>query len=116
MLAADVLLLLAQGQPCQIPAKLYEYLHAGKFVLAFTDGASARVIEETCAGRVVAPGQDPAPALREIVALHRSGELARWAARADKLAPYQARHLAEVLAARLNALAGEAGSRRQAAA
>lgn len=116
MLAADVLLLLAQGQPCQIPAKLYEYLHTGKFVLAFTDGASARVIEETGAGRVVAPGQDPAPALREIVALHRSGELARWAARADKLAPYQARHLAEVLAARLNALAGEAGSRRQAAA
>ncbi len=115
MVGADVLLLLAQGQPCQIPAKLYEYLHARKFVLAFTDGASARVIEETGAGRVVGPGQDPTPALREIVALHRSGELARWTAGPDKLAPYQARHLAGLLAARLNALAGDAGSRQAAA-
>ncbi|MFL5303783.1 MAG: glycosyltransferase [Polyangia bacterium] len=115
MMAADVLLLLAQGQPCQIPAKLYEYLHAQRFVLAFTDGASARVIEETGAGRVVGPGQDPAPALREIVELHRTGQLARWAAAPEKVAPYQARHLAGLLAGRLNALAGDTGARRQAA-
>jgi len=115
MVAADVLLLLAQGQPCQIPAKLYEYLHARRFVLAFTDGASARVVEETGAGRVVGPGQDPAPVLREIVALHRSGQLARWAAPPEKLAPYQARHLAGLLAGRLNAVVGGPGAHRQAA-
>ncbi|MES1164919.1 MAG: glycosyltransferase [Verrucomicrobiota bacterium] len=116
MMNADVLLLLAQGQPYQIPAKLYEYLHAHRFVLAFTDGASARVIEETGAGRVVGPGQDAAPALREIAELHRTGQLARWAAAPEKLAPYQARHLAGLLAGRLNALVGDAGSGRQAAA
>ncbi len=116
MMAADVLLLLAQGQPCQIPAKLYEYLHARRFVLAFTDGASARVIEETGAGRVVPPGLDAAPVLREIVGLHRTGQLARWAAAPDKLAPYQARHLAGLLAGRLDALTRDVGSRRQAAA
>ncbi len=116
MMAADVLLLLAQRQPCQIPAKLYEYLHAQRFVLAFTDGASARVVEETGAGRVVGPDQDAAPALREIVELHRSGQLARWAAAPEKVVPYQARHLAGFLAGRLNALVRHTGSGRQAAA
>ncbi|MES1208665.1 MAG: glycosyltransferase [Pseudomonadota bacterium] len=116
MVAADVLLLLAQEQPYQIPAKLYEYLHAHRFVLAFTDGASARVIQETGAGRVVGPGQDALPVLRDIVELHRAGQLARWAAAPQKLAPYQARHLAGLLAGRLNAVAGESEARRRAAA
>jgi glycosyltransferase involved in cell wall biosynthesis len=104
MMTADVLLLLAQEQPHQIPAKLYEYLNANRFVLAFAEGGSARVIEQTGAGRVVGPGDDVPAVLREIVDMHRSGRLALHSVAHEKLRPYQARHLAEVLASRLNAL------------
>jgi glycosyltransferase involved in cell wall biosynthesis len=44
---ADILLLLAQQQPAQIPHKLYEYLGTRKPVLAFVDegGDSHRILE-----------------------------------------------------------------------
>lgn len=50
---SDVMLLLAQGQPRQVPAKLYEYMQAGKFVLALTDGESARLIRQLGLGEVI---------------------------------------------------------------
>ena len=102
--AADVLLLFAQSQPEQIPAKLYEYLHANRYILAFTSGASARVIHETGAGRVVTSATDVAAAITEIVSLHRSGGLAQHAVPDDKLRAYQAKHLAAVFAAQLGAI------------
>lgn len=44
---ADLLLLLAQNQPDQVPNKLYEYLGARRPILAFADrgGESARMLE-----------------------------------------------------------------------
>jgi glycosyltransferase involved in cell wall biosynthesis len=50
---SDVLLLFAEGQPLQVPAKLYEYLHVGRTILGFCEGASARIICDTKAGEVV---------------------------------------------------------------
>jgi glycosyltransferase involved in cell wall biosynthesis len=54
---SDILLLFAEGQPVQIPAKLFEYLHARRNILAFCTGATARVIRETQAGQVVTSDQ-----------------------------------------------------------
>lgn len=44
--AADVLLLLAQRQPIQVPNKLYEYLGAARPIVAFVDekGESASML------------------------------------------------------------------------
>lgn len=46
--SADLLLLLAQGQPAQVPNKLYEYLGTRIPILAFadTEGESARMLRE----------------------------------------------------------------------
>jgi hypothetical protein len=46
--SSDVLLLLAQRQPAQVPNKLYEYLGARRTVLAFVDaaGESAAMLRE----------------------------------------------------------------------
>ena len=63
--AADVLLLFAQGQPNQVPAKVYEYLHLDRFVLAFTSGATARILDKAAAGTVIRPGEDVAAAIGE---------------------------------------------------
>ena len=104
MLTADVLVLLAQEQDYQIPAKLYEYLSAGRFVLAFTGGASATVIEDAGAGHVVGPRDDAVAALADVLARHRDGRLARHRLPASRLRPYQADHLAGELAARLDLL------------
>ncbi len=56
MLAADGLLVL-QGASCnaQVPAKLYEYLRAGRPILALTDasGDTARTLEAAGAGTIV---------------------------------------------------------------
>jgi glycosyltransferase involved in cell wall biosynthesis len=58
MLEAHVLLLLANDQPFQIPGKAYEYLAAGRSILAETEekSATADLIRETHCGDVVQPG------------------------------------------------------------
>ena len=45
---ADLLLLLAQGQPLQVPNKLYEYLGSGRpiFALADEEGETARMLRQ----------------------------------------------------------------------
>jgi glycosyltransferase involved in cell wall biosynthesis len=100
--AADVLLLFAQGQPDQIPAKLYEYLALDRFVLAFTDGASARLVREADAGRVVGPNDDSAAAVTDVLDMHRKGHLRKWCGNSSRLEKFQARHLAGELASLLD--------------
>jgi glycosyltransferase involved in cell wall biosynthesis len=101
---ADVLLLFAQRQPEQIPAKVYEYLHLNRFVLAFTDGATGRLMREAGAGLVVGPDDDAEAALAEVLARRRAGTLARAAGSGDRLRRYQASALAGELAALLDSL------------
>jgi glycosyltransferase involved in cell wall biosynthesis len=101
---SDVLLLFAQNQPLQIPAKLYEYLHIGRFILCFADGATAGVVREAKAGRVVesCSAEEAESALAEILGLHRAGALQARRPALDSLTKYMARPLAAKLADVLN--------------
>lgn len=57
MCQSSVLLLLAPDQPYQIPAKTYEYMAAGRPVLALTEaGATAALIASSGCGIAVEPG------------------------------------------------------------
>jgi hypothetical protein len=59
---ADLLLLLATGQPAQVPNKLYEYLGARKPILAFVDaaGESAGMLGEVRGHHVITEADSPA--------------------------------------------------------
>ncbi len=73
---ADALLLITSADVSQSTAKLYEYLAAGRPIIALADGnEAARIVRATNAGRIVPPGDVHAitAALRAVV----SGELAR---------------------------------------
>ena len=77
MRAADILLVLAENLTMQVPGKTYEYLGAGKPILALTgDGATADLVRETGAGEVVAPTDVDGlvAALRRQLARRRAGE------------------------------------------
>lgn len=94
--AADSLLLLTSGKRLSVATgKLYEYLHAGRPVLALGEGTeAARIVDETGAG-LVAPVDDPvsiARALERIVA----GEIAPRAAPEAYGYPAIAARLAEL--------------------
>ncbi|HMH50449.1 MAG TPA: glycosyltransferase [Candidatus Acidoferrum sp.] len=66
MVNAGALLLFAQDQPLQIPAKAYEYIASGRPIIAVTgEGATADLIRRTGAGTVV--GGDDAEALRAAI-------------------------------------------------
>ena len=57
MLRSDVLLLFNINQPTQIPAKLYEYISAGKNILSIsTGGITDVIIARTQTGKSVTPG------------------------------------------------------------
>lgn len=71
VLDADLLLLLAQRQPLQVPNKLYEYLGTGVPILAIADedGETARMLRQV-GGHYVVAGDSATPiaaALREAV-------------------------------------------------
>jgi glycosyltransferase involved in cell wall biosynthesis len=95
MSAASALLLLQQGHALSIPAKAYEYLAAGKPILAIADdGATADLIRDSGAGTVV-DGRDVDAVERAMLrlttgALEASPRVARnvydGAARAAELA------------------------------
>jgi glycosyltransferase involved in cell wall biosynthesis len=51
--ASHVLVLFAEGQPMQIPAKTFEYLFMNRRILAICDGATASLIHKTGGGDVV---------------------------------------------------------------
>src|SRR5262249_12305208 len=59
MMQADLLLLLAERFIIQIPGKTYEYLRAGRPILAITpEGALANFLRRTGVGWVVDPKDD----------------------------------------------------------
>jgi hypothetical protein len=64
MARSDLLLLLAEGWDLQIPGKTYEYLRAGRPILALTsDGALADLLRQTGGAWVAEPSNDAAIAL-----------------------------------------------------
>ena len=65
MKAADHLLVLQQGYPMQIPAKIYEYMATGRpVVVVGGEGATARLVESFGFGAVCA---DELPALQSLI-------------------------------------------------
>jgi len=61
MAAADVLLLLAQGQPEQVPNKLYEYFAVGRPIVAYTDQESETMaMVQLAKGHYTVTGEDAA--------------------------------------------------------
>ncbi|PYM67444.1 MAG: hypothetical protein DMD79_00920 [Candidatus Rokuibacteriota bacterium] len=68
LVASDLLLLLAEAQPFQIPGKTYEYLRAGRPILALTsEGALADLLGKTGGAWVAHPTDEQgiAAAIRE---------------------------------------------------
>ncbi len=68
MRESSLLLLLAEAQPFQIPGKTYEYLRAGRAILALTsEGAVAELLRKTGGAWVVDPANEEgvAAAVRE---------------------------------------------------
>ena len=95
---SDALLLLAENQPDQIPAKVFEALHLRRPTLALCDGASARLVAETGIGPVFHSGQVEAIAatLRDWLQRRRQGRpLLDQPSRAEAIAHY---HLDQVAA------------------
>jgi glycosyltransferase involved in cell wall biosynthesis len=73
---ADALLLITSREVSIATGKLYEYLAAGRPILALAgDNEAAAIVAETGTGRTVAP--DDVPAIRRALAAVASGELER---------------------------------------
>jgi glycosyltransferase involved in cell wall biosynthesis len=70
---ADLLLLLAQEQPAQVPNKLYEYLAAGRPVLAFADGETAELMERFGGEHYLVRDSAPGRAEQELERALRDG-------------------------------------------
>lgn len=66
---ADLLLLLAEGQPFQVPNKLYEYLGSRRPMLVFADpeGETARLVREAGHAVVTSAGPAAEAALEEAI-------------------------------------------------
>ena len=110
---SDILLLLAEGQPFQIPAKLFEYLHIRRPILAFCTGATARVVRETQAGQVVTSDRPDLidAAILTYAAEHASGPMTCNAS-TDQINRYRADVLADSLARELESALAERQSTR----
>jgi glycosyltransferase involved in cell wall biosynthesis len=69
---ADLLLLLAQDQPVQVPQKLFEYLAVQRPIIAFADAGSetADILESLGGHTIISDPADAAPALRRALQQH----------------------------------------------
>jgi glycosyltransferase involved in cell wall biosynthesis len=91
--ARSLLLLLPEGDTMAtcVPSKLYPYLFTGRPVLALVPpGDAARVVAETGAGDVVAPGDAASTAARVMAFVERvrRDQIATRSGRDERVAPY----------------------------
>ena len=106
---ADILVLFdSPGRKIGVPAKLYEYLGAGRPILALAehDGDVAGILRESGVLHRIACPRDAGQigrALRELAAARRTAE---FVADASLLQRFTRRHLAQTLASRLDTLIG----------
>ncbi|HEY3066268.1 MAG TPA: glycosyltransferase [Methylomirabilota bacterium] len=100
LLESDLLLLLAEAQPYQIPGKTYEYLRAGRPILALTRaGAVAQLLRGLPGAHVVDPDDIAgiAAAVRDVYGHWREGRTGPLPAR-DFVTQFDRRRLAGLLA------------------
>jgi hypothetical protein len=105
---ADVLLLFQPGAPLQLPAKVFEYLGAGREVLTIAgEGATADFARSERLGPVAAPDapEEIAAALLDLLRRKRAGELRRPGAAA--IERYLPERLAGDLARAIDAVLGD---------
>jgi glycosyltransferase involved in cell wall biosynthesis len=85
---ADVLLLLAQQQPDQVPNKLYEYLGARRTILAFADaGGETATMLTSVGGHHVITNDNPTEVeqvLEELILAARSADRLLFASKTDE--------------------------------
>jgi glycosyltransferase involved in cell wall biosynthesis len=111
--AADVVVLLQASTDTLdlVPAKLFEYLGAGRPVLALVyPGATGEVLQETGGGWAVDP-RDRAALREAVMTVYRAwcaGTLDQVRAAPERLARFSRRHLAAQLAGQFDSLAGAA--------
>ena len=110
--ARSLLLLLPDGDVMAtcVPSKLYPYLFTGRPVLALVPpGDAARVVAETAAGDVIAPGDASANAARimSFVERVRRGEWTGRSGSDERVAPYAM----ERVALRVHEVLGEVATR-----
>lgn len=101
MRQADLLLLLAQEQPAQVPNKLYEYLAAGRPVLAFADGETAELMERFGGEHYLVRDAAPARAEQELERALRDGPARAVAYAGDVLRELSTEHQMDRLVAAL---------------
>ena len=118
LVESDVLLLFAEDQPVQVPAKLFEYLHVGRPILAFATGETARIVDDCGAGQAVtsadATGIEAAILATATLAAATSGRQSNetcgnWPSKIDR---FRADQLAEKLAVALNQTVDERAAQR----
>jgi glycosyltransferase involved in cell wall biosynthesis len=100
LLESDLLLLLAEAQPYQIPGKTYEYLRAGRPILALTRaGAVAQLLRGLPGAHVVDPEDIAgiAAAVRDVYGYWREGRASPLPA-PDFVTQFDRRRLAGLLA------------------
>lgn len=102
---ADLLLVLQNDAPLQIPGKLYEYLRIGRPILAVTEGgATAELIESCRAGWVAGDAGQIATALE--AAVERLSTARPPAPSPEVVRAFDTRHLTARLAALFEAISG----------
>jgi len=96
MMEANLLLLLAEEQPYQIPGKTYEYLRAGRPILALTSaGATAELLRKTGGAWIIDPSDTNGIAAAVQGAYqHWNDGVAECAAAPDVVASFDRRKLA----------------------
>jgi glycosyltransferase involved in cell wall biosynthesis len=107
--SADLLLLLAQQQPAQVPNKLYEYMAARRPILAFAEAESetADVLASVGAGHYVVADERPETVERVLERALRDGPGRTVTYDADVVAALSAERQMDLLVRELETLTGE---------
>jgi len=110
---ADVLLLVDHPRAVlasNVPGKCYEYLCAGKPILALVPEGAARSLILGLGAGLCAPPDDPQKVrgmLEEILSAKRGGQLGKWRASPEQLMRYDRRHLSGEMAQCFDELLGK---------
>lgn len=103
--SSDALFLLAQGQPDQIPGKVFEYLRINKPIFAITEeGETKRILEEFENTFIADPAEEDDIAQKFLEMLKAIKNGSTYFDSLEKIKKYDRRHLTEKLARSLDGI------------